>query len=50
MPKDKHIEVKVEVPAWLLKRAARNGHTRSVLEDEVGREAIERGIRDAKDA
>lgn len=48
MPKESHVKIEIEVPAWLLKRAARNGHTRSILEDEVGREAIERGIKDAK--
>jgi len=50
MAKDKIIEAKVELPAWLVKRAgATNGYeTKRVLEDEVGREAIERAIKEAK--
>lgn len=48
MPKEKEIKITVELPTWLLKRAARNGQTRMILQDEVGREAVERGIRAAK--
>jgi hypothetical protein len=48
MPKESHVKIEVEIPAWLLKRAARNGNTRAVLENEVGREAVERGIRGTK--
>lgn len=50
MAKDKIIEAKVELPAWLLKRAGEsaNYETKRVLEDEVGREAVARAIKDAK--
>lgn len=50
MPKDKLIEAKVELPAWLIKRAAVSSgyETKRVLEDEVGREAVDRAIKAAK--
>lgn len=49
MPKEQHIKVEVGLPAWLVKRAASAGcQTRRVLEDELGREAFTRLMREAK--
>jgi len=50
MAKDKIIEAKVELPAWLVKRAGEpSGYeTKRVLEEEVGREAVARAVKDVK--
>lgn len=49
MPKEKQIKVEIEIPAYLVQRAARNyGQIKHVLEGEVGREVVERAIKEAK--
>lgn len=49
MPKEKQIKVEIEIPAYLVQRAARNyGQIKHVLEDEVGREVVDRAIKAAK--
>lgn len=49
MPKEKQIKVEIELPAYLVQRAARNyGQIKHVLEDEVGREVVERAIKAVK--
>lgn len=49
MPKEKQIKVEIEIPEYMVKRAARNySQIKHVLEDEVGREVVERAIKEAK--
>lgn len=42
---DKTVKVTVELPAWLLRRATQDSRTKDVLQSEVGREVVARGIR-----
>lgn len=47
--KEQTIEVKIELPLWLLQRASTAGcQTRRVLEDETGREVIKRAIAETR--
>jgi hypothetical protein len=49
MAKEKQIKVEIEIPAYLVERAARNyGQIKHVLEDEVGREVVDRAIKESK--
>lgn len=47
-PAPKDIEVKLKLPDWLLRRAARDGRLRSPLEEAAGRELVERAIRETR--
>lgn len=47
--KDKQIKVEIEMPEWLIKRAGTAGcNTRRTLEDELGREAFTRLVKESK--
>lgn len=49
MPKDKVIKIEIELQEWMVKRATSAGcQTRRILEDELGREAFTRLMREAK--
>jgi hypothetical protein len=50
MPKEKQIKVEIEIPAYLIQRATRNygQQIKHVLEDELGREVVERAIKEIK--